>query len=157
MSGDAERADHSKRAGGGPGEQRLDKWLWYARLTKSRTQAAALVSEGRVRVNRERTDKPSQTVRPGDVVTATVNRTVRILRVVGFVERRGPAAEAAAIYEELTPAADQTKARLSGADGAGCGMEAFADPRTHAEREPGSGRPTKRERREIDRLKNSSE
>ena len=157
MSGDVERADGSKRAGGGPSEQRLDKWLWYARLTKSRTHAAALVSEGRVRVNRERTDKPSQTVRPGDVVTATVNRTVRVLRVVGFIERRGPAAEAAAIYEELTPAADRTKARLSGADGAGGRMEAFVDPRTHAEREPGAGRPTKRDRREIDRLKNSSD
>lgn len=131
------------------GTQRLDKWLWFARLTKTRTQAAALVSEGRVRINRARVDKPAATVKPGDVVTATVHRTVRILKVVGFIERRGPAAEAQLIYEELTPVADRTKA-----PGAG---ETSATGRridtTHGEREAGAGRPTKRDRRAIDRLR----
>lgn len=137
--------------------QRLDKWLWFARLAKTRTQAAALVSEGRIRVNRERVDKPGSTVKTGDVVTATVHRTVRVLKVVGFIERRGPAADAALIFEELTPAADRTKGLAGGSPGASEGESTDtmrAAP--HAERLPGSGRPTKRDRREIDRLKDHS-
>ncbi len=137
--------------------QRLDKWLWFARLAKTRTQAASLVSDGRIRVNRERVDKPGVSVKAGDVVTATVHRTVRVLKVIGFIERRGPAAEAVLIFEELTPAADRTKAHAHGSSGAlpnGPTDVTRAGP--HAERSPGSGRPTKRDRREIDRLKDNS-
>lgn len=143
--------------------QRLDKWLWFARLAKTRTQAASLVSEGRIRVNRERVDKPGMAVKAGDVVTATVHRTVRVLKVVGFIERRGPAADAVLIFEELTPAADRTKAHGSGSPGATPGQPSDAArvgdmsrAGAHAERSPGSGRPTKRDRREIDRLKDHS-
>lgn len=143
--------------------QRLDKWLWFARLAKTRTQAASLVSDGRIRVNRERVDKPGMTVKAGDVVTASVHRNIRVLKVVGFVERRGPAAEASLIFEELTPDAVRTKAHGTGSTGStpdkpsgatrvGDLMQAGA----HAERLPGAGRPTKRDRREIDRLKDHS-
>jgi len=119
--------------------QRLDKWLWYARLIKSRTLAARLVEDGKIRVNRERVDKPAHQVKPGDVLTASVHERVRILKVLAPGVRRGPAAEAACLYEDLTPppAVDAIKP---------------SDQRM-ARREPGSGRPTKRERRQTDRLK----
>jgi ribosome-associated heat shock protein Hsp15 len=137
----------------GASAQRLDKWLWFARLAKTRTQAAALVTEGRVRVNRERVDKPAMTLKAGDVVTATVHRSVRVLKVTGFIGRRGPAAEASQIYEELTPASDRTKAHAAIAPGSVSQPPVGA---AHAVRRPGSGRPTKRERRDLDRLKDPS-
>jgi len=132
-------------------EQRIDKWLWFARLAKSRTQAAALVTDGRIRINRQRIDKPSAVVKTGDVVTATVDRTVRILRVAAFVERRGPAAAAGSLYEELTPRAEGPK-RVGNSSPESAGGPTDAG---HAGREPGAGRPTKRDRRAIDRLKSS--
>lgn len=137
--------------------QRLDKWLWFARLAKTRTQAAALVIDGRIRVNRERQDKPGTLIKVGDVVTATVHRTVRVLKVAGFIERRGPAAEASLIFEELTPLADRTKAHGDGSNGSPVDRPAAAShAASHAGRRPGAGRPTKRDRREIDRLKDQS-
>lgn len=151
-------AGRDRRPEGSQGEpavaaQRLDKWLWFARLAKTRTQAAALVTGGRIRVNRERVDKPGTTVKAGDVVTATLNRQVRVVRIAGFIDRRGPAGEAADLYEELTPAAEGTKSHARASPGsAAAGAEA---PR-HAERRPGAGRPTKRERRDLDRLKDPS-
>ena len=143
--------------------QRLDKWLWFARLAKTRTQAASLVVAGRIRVNRERVDKPGTSVKAGDVVTATVHRTVRVLKVVGFIERRGPAGDAGLIFEELTPDADRTKAHAHGSTGSApdrrsdaAGAGDLTRTGAHAERLPGTGRPTKRDRREIDRLKDQS-
>ena len=139
--------------------QRLDKWLWFARLAKTRTQAATLVTGGRIRVNRERVDKPGAIIKVGDVVTATVRRNVRVLKVAGFLERRGPVAEAMLIFEELTPAADRTKAHGQGLPGSPSSPDrstGFERADSHAERLPGSGRPTKRDRREIDRLKDHS-
>jgi len=118
------------------GPQRLDKWLWFARVIKSRTQAAALISDGKVRVNRERATKPSEHVRAGDVVTLAVHARLRVLRVRGPGLRRGPPAEAAALYEDLSPPAPLPEAR----------------PPAHAVRPPGTGRPTKRERRAIEKL-----
>jgi ribosome-associated heat shock protein Hsp15 len=88
---------------GGYEVQRLDKWLWFVRLVKSRTSAAALVADGKVRVNRERASKPSQTLRVGDVVTVAVHARVRVLRVLAIGARRGPPAEARRLYEDLTP------------------------------------------------------
>lgn len=121
--------------------QRLDKWLWFARVVKTRTMAARLVAAGKVRINRERTDKPSQTLRPGAVVTVLVNGRVRILKVVAPGIRRGPPADALALYEDLTP---QQKPAAEPAAPAG------------VHRTPGSGRPTKRQRRQIDRLKSDA-
>jgi ribosome-associated heat shock protein Hsp15 len=88
---------------GGAGVQRLDKWLWFVRVVKSRTSAAALVADGKVRVNRERASKPSQMLRVGDVVTVAAHARVRVLRVLAIGARRGPPAEARRLYEDLTP------------------------------------------------------
>jgi len=143
--GRAPDADDAESAG----SQRLDKWLWYARVAKTRTLAAGLVTAGRIRVNKVRCDKPSQSVKPGDVVTATARPHVRVLKIVRIGTRRGPPAEAETLFEELTPARLTPKA--PGESSASAGAEA-GNVRT-AERLAGSGRPTKRERRETDRLK----
>ena len=70
--------------------QRIDKWLWHARMVRTRSDAAALAEAGYVRLNGKRITAPSQPVRIGDVVTLALDRTVRVLRVEGFCERRGP-------------------------------------------------------------------
>lgn len=82
--------------------QRIDKWLWHARLVRTREDAAALAGSGYVRVNGARVDAPSRLVRTGDVITVALERTVRVLKVRGFVERRGPAKAGETLYEELT-------------------------------------------------------
>mgnify|MGYP001260686028 CR=1 FL=1 len=122
---------------------RLDKWLWCARVAKTRTQAAALVTAGKIRVNRIKTDKPAHAVRAGDVITASVGPRVRVLRVLGLAEKRGSAEVAKALFEDLT-------APVVPADG---GARADRVVAPAGERLPGSGRPTKRDRRLIDRLK----
>jgi ribosome-associated heat shock protein Hsp15 len=82
--------------------QRIDRWLWHARLVRTRVDAAALADAGYVRVNGARIGAPSRQVRTGDVITVALDRRVRVLKVRGFVERRGPAATAQALYEDLT-------------------------------------------------------
>ena len=81
--------------------QRLDKWLWHARVVKARTSAAALIEAGRVRINGVREKAPGHAVKAGDVLTIGLDRTVRVLRVVGFAERRGDASAARVLYEDL--------------------------------------------------------
>ena len=81
--------------------QRLDKWLWHARLVKARTSAAALVEAGHVRINGAREKAPGHSVKVGDVITIGLDRTVRILKVVGFAERRGDASAARGLYDDL--------------------------------------------------------
>jgi ribosome-associated heat shock protein Hsp15 len=116
--------------------QRIDKWLWHARVVRTRSAAAALVSGGMVRVNNERVGQPSRLVRPSDVVTVALDRSVRILKVTGYAERRGSATDARGLFEDLTPLPEpRAKDPLSGA------------------RDDGAGRPTKRERRDTDRLR----
>jgi ribosome-associated heat shock protein Hsp15 len=82
--------------------QRIDRWLWHARLVRTRGAAAALAGAGYVRVNGIRIDAPGRMVRSGDVITVALERRVRVLRVCGFRERRGPAGSADTLYEELT-------------------------------------------------------
>jgi ribosome-associated heat shock protein Hsp15 len=82
--------------------QRIDRWLWHARLVRTRSAAAELAGSGYVRVNGARIAAPSRTVRAGDVITVALDRVVRVLRVTGFVERRGPAGSVRSLYEELT-------------------------------------------------------
>ncbi|GGJ34756.1 RNA-binding S4 domain-containing protein [Neoroseomonas lacus] len=86
--------------------QRLDAWLWCARLRKTRADCAKLVEAGVVRINRLPTDKPHARVRPGDVLTIAQGRgetgRIAVWRVVALAERRGPAAEAQALYEDLS-------------------------------------------------------
>ena len=83
--------------------QRLDKWLWHARVVKARTSAAALVESGHVRINVVREKSPGHAVKPGDVVTIALDRGVRLMKVLGFSERRGDASAARALYEDLNP------------------------------------------------------
>jgi len=81
--------------------QRLDKWLWHARVVKARTSAADLVESGHVRINGVREISPGHAVKSGDVLTIALDRSVRVLKVIGFCERRGDAAAARVLYEEL--------------------------------------------------------
>lgn len=118
---------------------RLDKWLWYTRQLKTRSKASELVQEGKVRVNCEKVSKPAYAVRIGDTVTAMINGRLRVLQVVALGERRGPFSEACGLYSDLTPADPP----------AGDAVASALPP----QRERGAGRPTKRERREIDRLR----
>lgn len=86
-----------------PGGQRLDKWLWFARVVKSRSLAARLVADGGVRVNRVKVEKPGTIVKPGDVLTIALLNRVRVLSVLHPGDRRGPATEASRLFEDVTP------------------------------------------------------
>ena len=81
--------------------QRLDKWLWHARVVKARTSAVALVEAGRVRINGVREKAAGPAVKTGDVVTIGLDGGVRVLKVIGFSERRGDASAARVLYEDL--------------------------------------------------------
>ncbi len=118
--------------------QRIDKWLWHARMLKTRTAAATLVSSGKVRVNGDRVSKASHAVAPEDVLTFALNRRIRILKILAIAQRRGPYEEARLLYEDLSPEAPATDA----------GEPAGDDQ--HPSRPRGSGRPTKKQRRELD-------
>ena len=96
--------------------QRIDKWLWHARVVRTRTAAADLAASGHVRINGRRVDAPSRAVRPGDVVTVALDRAVRVLKVVAFAERRGSADDARALCEMLEPSRDSAARRPRGED-----------------------------------------
>ena len=114
---------------------RIDKWLWAARFFKSRSLAAAACHGGKVDVN-DQAAKASRSVRAGDLLKISLPRTRRVVRVVGLSDRRGPGAEAALLYEDLTPPPPPREARIPPV----------------AYRPPGAGRPTKRDRRLTSRL-----
>jgi ribosome-associated heat shock protein Hsp15 len=84
--------------------QRLDKWLWFARVTRTRSLAARLVTSGHVRINARRVQTPAKPVGPGDVLTIALEERVRVLRVVAAGERRQGFPQASQLFEELTPA-----------------------------------------------------
>lgn len=121
------------------GRQRIDKWLFFARAVKSRSLAAKLVTAGRVRINRDKAAQASDFVKSGDVLTITLDRRVLVWKVLDTGTRRGPAPEAQALYEDLSP------------------KPVPADPALPSAiaplRDVGGGRPTKRERRQTDRLR----
>lgn len=83
--------------------QRLDKWLWFTRTVKTRSLAQKLVKDGHVRVNRQRITSPGFALKQDDVLTIALPRRVRVLKFIRAGTRRGPAVEAAALYEDLTP------------------------------------------------------
>ncbi|MEO1206810.1 MAG: RNA-binding S4 domain-containing protein [Pseudomonadota bacterium] len=143
-------SDGTPDPGGLPG-QRLDKWLWYTRVVKSRSLAASLIEDGRVRLNRVKVDKPKQIVRPGDVITASVHKRILVLKVLLPGVRRGPAVEAQTLYEDLTP----PEVPLPGTPAQDGSIT--TGPLPVGQREPGSSRPTKRERRQIDQLRGRDE
>lgn len=99
------------------GTQRIDKWLWHARLARTRTAAQRLAISGQIRVNRVKNGSTSRAVRIGDVLTVASEAGVRILRISGVADRRGSAADVHALYEDLTPAtpASPAEARASSA------------------------------------------
>jgi ribosome-associated heat shock protein Hsp15 len=114
---------------------RVDKWLWAARVFKTRSLAAVACTGGKVDVN-EQAVKPARLVRPGDLLHVTVGPARRVMRITALSDRRGPATEARTLYEDLTPPAPP---RIR--------------PMRVGVRPMGAGRPTKRERRAIDRLR----
>lgn len=113
----------------------MDAWVWAVRLAKTRSQATAAVKAGHVRVN-DAPAKPAQPVGIGDIVRVRLHGFEKIYRVAGLAARRGSAAEASVLFEDLTPPPPPK-------------VERPAD----VTRERGAGRPTKRDRREIDRLR----
>ena len=116
-------------------DARIDKWLWAARFFKSRSLAARACDGGKVDVNDQRA-KPARLVRPGDMLAITQPRVRRIVRVLAISERRGSGADAAQLYQDLTPQPLPREIRS-------------APP---AYRPIGAGRPTKRDRRTMDRF-----
>ncbi|KQI71024.1 tRNA synthetase RNA-binding protein [Loktanella sp. 5RATIMAR09] len=112
---------------------RLDKWLWHARFFKSRSLAAGVVTSGKVRVDSQPVSKPARAIGPGNVLTFVQAQETKVVRVVACGERRGPAPEAQALYEDLTPV---PKPRPTGTQG--------ANPRYEK-----GGRPTKKDRRDM--------
>jgi len=117
------------------GRQRIDKWLFFARVVKSRSLAAKLAQAGRVRVNRNKIDQAAYQVKTGDVLTITLDRRVLVYRILKVGERRGPAPEARLLYEDLAPP-----------------EAAPVDVAPAPRREQGAGRPTKKDRRALDAL-----
>ncbi|WOI57286.1 RNA-binding S4 domain-containing protein [Palleronia sp. LCG004] len=109
---------------------RLDKWLFFARFFKTRTLAARIVTAGGVRINGTRVSKPSANVGEGDTLTFAQGRAIRVIKVVSLGERRGPAPEAQTLYEDHSPQAKRSP----------------DNPRFDK-----GGRPTKKDRREMDR------
>jgi ribosome-associated heat shock protein Hsp15 len=81
--------------------QRLDKWLWCARVMRARADCSALVTQGSIRINRQPTEKPHAKLRVGDVLTVPVHGRVRVMRVLALAARRGPAAEARLLYDDI--------------------------------------------------------
>jgi ribosome-associated heat shock protein Hsp15 len=119
---------------------RADKWLWAARLTKTRGLAAEALKAGRVTINGT-VAKPAREVRPGDRLELRVGGVRRVVDVLALAERRGPAAEAARLYAE-TP--ESVEARAQAAEQRRLARPVFDD---------GGGRPTKRDRRRLDRTR----
>ena len=117
---------------------RIDSWVWAVRLAKTRSQATAACRAGHVRVNGQAA-KAAMPVRVGDEVRVRLHGFDRIYRVTGLATKRGSAAEAAKHFEDLTPPPPPRLERPAA-----------------ILRDPGAGRPSKRERRELDRLRGRS-
>jgi len=121
-------------------KERLDRFLFFSRALKSRTLAQKLIETGAIRVNSERTSRSDLKVGAGDVLTMQLHGRILVWRILDCGTRRGPASEAQALYEDLSPPAPP-RADLSP-------YQAAIAPRP-----AGAGRPTKKERRETDRLR----
>ena len=120
---------------------RLDKWLWYARFFKTRSAASKAILSGRFRLDGQVITKPHRQALCGQVLTFVQGDRVRVIKVVAIGTRRGPAPEAALLFEDLAPV-EATSSKVA----------KTKLPEFEA-RGKGSGRPTKRQRRETDRLK----
>jgi ribosome-associated heat shock protein Hsp15 len=123
-----------------PASERIDKWLWYARFGKTRAVAQKLIDRGQVTLNGAKVQKASASVRIGDRITVVLETVKRSITVLALAERRGPADEAKALYDEHAP-----KEKLASEDAA---LPLYKPMLT---RERGAGRPTKKDRRDIAR------
>jgi ribosome-associated heat shock protein Hsp15 len=121
---------------------RLDKWLWFARFAWTRSLATRLVINGRMRINGAPTQKAHHAVKAGDVLTFPLGPHIRVIKVIALGQRRGPASEAQSLYEDLDP----PRAAMPP-----------VDRLRFEQREPGTGRPTKRDGRRIAQLKSSDQ
>ncbi len=88
---------------------RLDRFLWFARLVKTRGAAQGLAETGLLRLDGRRIERSSAQVRVGSVIAFPLRGKVRVLRIEALPQRRGPAPEAAALYQELTPGSAETR------------------------------------------------
>ena len=120
---------------------RADKWLWYARFFKTRSLATKVCNAGKLRISGELVSKAHHKVKPDDVLTFAQGRHVRVVKVLALAVRRGPADEAQALYEDLKPPSAESR------------LPKIAGVRPPGTRSPGAGRPTKQERRALDRLR----
>ena len=134
-----QRSDDSEKAGAG--RVRVDKWLWAARFFKTRSLAADAIGGGKILVNGERV-KPAKLVQAGDEVRVRLGPYEHVVRVRGVSERRGPATVAATLYEE-TDSSIAARAKLSEQLRMAPAAFVYED----------KGRPTKRDRRELDRFR----
>ena len=120
----------------GATSQRIDKWLWHARIFKTRSKAAQFSGNGKIRIAGSRITKPSHGVAPGDILTFSLRHQVVILEIRALAVRRGPYSQAQLLYDDLSPPAPATPPKM-----------ALSNTRP-----PGAGRPTKRDRRALDAL-----
>lgn len=140
--------------------QRLDKWLWHARVAKTRTLAQKLVNGGKVRVNKAKVLSASTSVKVGDGITIALRNSVRVLKVAGFSERRGSAIVAQALFEDLSAPGTNPQAE---SDKNGASSSKTGDKSTGPEPHPvhpggeGVGRPDKRDRKKMADLKKITE
>jgi len=119
--------------------QRIDIWLWHARFFKTRSLSSKVCRAGKVRINGLKIIKAKTPVVVGDVLTFPQEKTIRIAKVRGFNNRRGPAPEAQTLYDDMTPPPEETRK---------------IEKQKIAHRDRGAGRPTKTERRATDKLRN---
>jgi ribosomal 50S subunit-recycling heat shock protein len=117
-------------------KQRLDKWLFFARFVKSRTLAGGLAANGHIKINDKASTGADNPVRVGDMLVIRHGSRLIICKVLGLGERRGPATEAQSLYEDLTPTPSDATPVV-------------------AQRDAGAGRPEKKERRALERLRAS--
>jgi len=126
---------------------RIDQWLWFARFFKTRTLASKICNAGKLRVNSEALTKAHYRVRRGDVLTFPQGGRIRVIEIRDFGTRRGPAAEAQELYADLAPPAPRP------ATGETDPTPVAAVP----ERDRGAGRPTKADRRALDKLRRNTD
>lgn len=124
------------------GSQRIDIWLWHARFFKTRSLSTKMCRTGKVRLNGRTIRKANVLIVPEDILTFAKADLIRIIKISHLSKRRGPAPEAQALYEDMTP---PPEVRLK------------AEREKVAPRERGAGRPTKAERRALDKLRDVME
>jgi ribosome-associated heat shock protein Hsp15 len=149
MAADGRTDDPSDQA-----RLRIDRWLWFARFFKSRNAASQVCNARRIRIAGKIVAKASHMVKVGDILTFPQARTIRTIKIVELGTRRGPAPEAQMLYEDMEPATpDQTPTNSGTGPGTRTVKGSGLLEASPAKRSPGSGRPTKSQRRALDRLR----